>query len=75
MAEAWSPNEYLWNPYDMEAKHISPPTELPETDSAIKRKGGRQRRSTILCQVISGAIQFRYPIWDCLEQLPTSYSR
>jgi hypothetical protein len=47
---SWSPNDYQFQPYELQAQRL-PSGVLPSNSDAGKRKGGRQRRSSILCQV------------------------
>jgi len=47
---SWSPNDYQFQPYELQAQRVSS-APLPLNSDGSKRKGGRQRRSSILCQV------------------------
>lgn len=47
---SWSPSDYEFQPYELQAQRVSSGV-LPSDSDAGKRKGGRQRRSSILCQV------------------------
>ena len=47
---SWSPSEYEFQPYELQAQRL-PSGAGPTNSESGKRKGGRQRRSSILCQV------------------------
>lgn len=47
---SWSPSEYQFQPYELQAQRLSSGA-APINSESGKRKGGRQRRSSILCQV------------------------
>jgi hypothetical protein len=47
---SWSPTDYQFQPYELQAQRL-PSADAPTNSDIGKRKGGRQRRSSILCQV------------------------
>jgi hypothetical protein len=47
---AWQPSDYEFQPFSLEVAKKAPGGS---TDTNAKRKGGRQKRSSILCQVSS----------------------
>jgi hypothetical protein len=52
---SWSPNDYQFQPYELQAQRL-PSSGLATSSDTGKRKGGRQRRSSILCQVSPSTI-------------------
>lgn len=47
---AWNPQDYHFEPYELQAQRLPPSVGLGTSDN-VRKKGGRQRRSSILCQV------------------------
>lgn len=47
---AWNPQDYHFEPYELQAQRLPSSSGLGTSDN-VRKKGGRQRRSSILCQV------------------------
>jgi len=48
--QEWSPSQFQFNPYELEATRVPENAQIPFLDST-KRKAGRQKRASVLCQV------------------------